>query len=174
MATRDPHLAATRIICDAGGMLVGRTRLQKVAYLMQLAGFGDEFDFEYHHFGPFSEDLAFGIDIATAFGAVNEDEKQASWGGRYSVFSLKEPVAPLDPQRAAFAQKAKLVNAVELELAATAAFLFVAEGKKDPWAETRRRKPEKAKDGRLERAMAAYEDLRSLSTPRPLPKLPAA
>jgi hypothetical protein len=174
MATRDPHLVATRIIQDAGGNLVGRTRLQKVAYLMQLAGFGEEFDFEYRHYGPFSEDLARGMDIAVAFDQVKEAEQQAAWGGRYSVFSLKEPAVPADPKRAAFVQKAKEVNAVELELAATAAFLFVVEKKVDPWAETSRRKPENAKDGRLERAKAAYEALRIMSTPRALPALPAA
>lgn len=174
MAKRDPHLVATRIIRDAGGSLVGRTRLQKVAYLVQLAGFGDEFDFEYRHYGPFSEDLARGIDIATAFGQVKEVEKQAAWGGRYSVFSLNEPADPTDRGRAAFVQKAKEVNAVELELAATAAFLYVVEKKADPWTETSRRKPEKAKDGRLDRAKAAYEALRNMSTPRALPNLPAA
>jgi uncharacterized protein YwgA len=174
MATRDPHLCATRIIEDAGGSLVGRTRLQKVAYLMQLAGFGDEFDFEYRHYGPYSEDLARGIDIAAALGQVVEVEQQAAWGGRYSVFSLKDLVEPEDPNRAAFVQKAKGVNAVELELAATAAFLFAVEKKADPWAETSRRKPEKAKDGRLESAKAAYEALRNMSTPRALPALPPA
>lgn len=74
MAKRDPHLIATRIIRDAGGELVGRTRLQKIAYLLQLAGYGDEFQFEYKHYGPFSEDLARGIEIAAAFGQVTEDE----------------------------------------------------------------------------------------------------
>jgi uncharacterized protein YwgA len=172
MAKRDPHLTATRIIQDAGGNLVGRTRLQKVAYLMQLAGFGDEFDFEYRHYGPFSEDLARGIDIAAAFGQVNEVARQAAWGGNYSVFSLTEPADVTDPTRAAFVQRAKEVNAVELELAATAAFLFVVEKKSDPWAETSRRKPEKAKGGRLDRAKTAYEALRTLNTPKALPTLP--
>ena len=174
MATRDPHLVATRIVQDAGGELVGRTRLQKIAYLMQLAGFGEEFEFEYRHYGPFSEDLARGMDIAAAFGQVAEEEKQTAWGGNYSVFSLKRAAAPTDMKRAAFVQRAKAINAVELELAATAAFLFVVERKADPWAETKRRKPGKAGEGRLERAMAAYDALRALNTPRPLPALPAA
>jgi uncharacterized protein len=172
MATRDPHLVATRIVQDAGGELVGRTRLQKIAYLMQLAGFGDELDFEYRHYGPFSEDLARGMEIATAFGQVTEEEKQAAWGGKYSVFSVQTP-APTDTKRAEFVQKAKAINAVELELAATAVFLFAVENKSDPWTETRQRKPGKAGEGRLERAKAAYETLRSLSTPRALPALPA-
>lgn len=173
MAKRDPHLLAARIVQDAGGTLVGRTRLQKVAYLMHLAGFSDDFDFEYRHYGPFSEDLARGMDIAAAFGQVEEKERLAAWGGRYSVFSLKEPITiSSDSQRAEFVQKAKGVNAVELELAATAAFLFAAEKLAAPWEETKRRKPEKAGGGRLERAMAAYEELRCMSTPRAMPALP--
>lgn len=177
MAKRDPHLAAARIIQDAGGELVGRTRLQKIAYLTQLAGFGDEFHFEYRHYGPFSEDLARGMEIATAFGQVQEDEQQAGWGGWYSVYRLPSVQPPTDVGRAAFVRLAKEIGAVELELAATAAFLFVVEGigrtnDENPWNETRARKPEKARDGRLEQAMAAYAKLRQCPTPNPLPELP--
>jgi uncharacterized protein len=175
---RDPHLIATRIVRDAGGELVGRTRLQKVAYLAQLAGFGDEFVFEYRHYGPFSEDLARGMAIASALGQVKEVEKQADWGGRYSVYSLDAPGDPEDPARAAFVREAKKIGAVELELAATAAFFFVVEGigrnhEGNPWEETRRRKPGKSDGGRLEHAMAAYENLRAaVKPPRALPALP--
>ena len=35
------------IIRAAGGEIVGRTRLQKVAYLLELAGLGHGFRFEY-------------------------------------------------------------------------------------------------------------------------------
>jgi hypothetical protein len=179
MAMRDPHLIATKIIRNADGELVGRTRLQKVAYLTQLAGFGDELEFEYRHYGPFSEDLARGMAIATAFGQVREVEKQADWGGRYSIFTLKNPEPAEDPARAAFVQEAKKIGAVELELAATAAFLYMVEGigrsrDGNPWKETCRRKPGKAGGGRLERAIAAYDKLRrSVETPRGLPALPA-
>jgi hypothetical protein len=179
MATRNPHLIATRIVQDAGGELVGRTRLQKVAYLMQLAGFGDELGFEYRHYGPFSQDLARGMDIATAFGAVKEVEAQADWGGWYSVYSVEPLVQPDNPARAAFVQEAKKIGAIELELAATAAYLFVVEGigrtrKGNPWEETRCRKPSKAAEGRLERAFAAYDKLRkAVKTPRALPALPS-
>jgi uncharacterized protein len=59
-----------------------------------------------------------------------------------------------------------------------AAYLFVAEGigrdaDGNPWRETRRRKPSKAADGRLERAAQAYEELRKARTRKSLPKLPA-
>jgi hypothetical protein len=178
MPRRDPHLAAARIVQDAGGELVGRTRLQKVGYLMQLAGFGDEFTFEYRRYGPFSEELAQAMEIAAALGPVREVERPAEWGGWYSIHTLREPKEPDDPARAKFVQHAKAIGAIELELAATAAFLFAKEGfdgtgDKNPWAETRRRKPDKAKDGRLERAAEAYEGLRRIATPKPLPALPA-
>jgi uncharacterized protein len=173
MAARDPHLVATQIVADAGGNIVGRTRLQKVAYLMQLAGFSNELDFEYRHYGPFSEDLARGMEIATAFGQVAEEERRTAWGATYSVYSLRDVVLSADAGRAAFVRKAKEINAVELELAATAAFLFSVEKQSKPWEETERRKPEKASNGRLNTAKAAYEALRTLSTPRPLPALPA-
>lgn len=176
MAKRDPHLAATRIVRDAGGELIGRTRLQKIAYLLQLAGYGDEFHFEYKHYGPFSDDLARGIEIASAFGLVQEEEQRANWGGWYSVYRMPEGHSPEEPSRAEFVQSAKRIGAVELELAATAAFLYQVEGigrtkPGDPWIETRARKPEKAQDGRLEKAAAEYSRLRSLRTPAVLPDL---
>ena len=83
----EPHLAAARLVRDAGGELVGRTRLQKIAFLMQLAGFGDDFSFEYHHYGPYSEDLAQAMEIAVALGPVKEEERVADWGGRYSIYT---------------------------------------------------------------------------------------
>ena len=176
MAKRDPHLAATRIIQDAGGELVGRTRLQKIAYLLQLAGYGDEFHFEYKHYGPFSDDLARGMEIASAIGQVQEDEQQSGWGGWYSVYRLPGSRTSDDPSRAEFVRLAKEVGAVELELAATAAFLFAVDGvgrtkTGNPWTETRARKPEKSGDGRLERAATEYARLRRFSTPTPLPDL---
>jgi uncharacterized protein YwgA len=58
---------AAEIVRDAGGRIVGRTKLQKVAYLLELAGLGDGFQFEYRHYGPYSEDLAGAIQMANAF-----------------------------------------------------------------------------------------------------------
>jgi uncharacterized protein YwgA len=177
MANYDRHLRAARVVNEAGGELVGRTRLQKIVYLAQSAGFGEEFDFEYRHYGPFSEGLADGMEIAAGLGIVTEEEKQADWGGRYSIYRATDKTPPVeDSKRAAFIQAAAQVGAIELELAATAAFLATngwyrrSEGD-DPWEETRRRKPEKAADGRLERAKRAYRDLRAIPSPVLLPAI---
>lgn len=173
----DSKSLAARIIQDAGGELVGRTRLQKVAFLLKLAGFDDSFEFEYRHYGPFSEELADAIEIASILGPVREEERVADWGGRYSIYSIEMQVAPPNEMRSAFVRKAKEINAVELELAATAAYLFSQEGignrvPGNPWLETARRKPTKAAEGRLERASEAYEELRRCPAVKQLPELP--
>ncbi|MCA3642070.1 MAG: hypothetical protein IOC63_09475 [Methylobacterium sp.] len=178
MSALTPHLAAARIVQDAGGELVGRTRLQKIAFLLRLAGFDEEFSFEYRHYGPFSEDLAQAMDIAAALGPIREEERAADWGGRYSIYKLEKFVAESDADRERFVQEAKRIDAVELELAATAAYLFVHEGigasiAGNPWHETQRRKPSKSDNGRLQRAASAYEHLRRIKTKIALPELPS-
>lgn len=163
---------AAEIVRDAGGKIVGRTKLQKVAYLLQLAGFGDDFAFEYRHYGPYSEDLTNAIRIADVFGFVSETEHVANWGGHYSIFTVSDQVGPRETgPRSVFAETAAQMDSVELELAATAAFLSAVEGVAEPWEETARRKPEKARDGRIEKAKEAYRRLLALETNRPLPKI---
>jgi hypothetical protein len=176
MSRYDRHLRAARIVREAGGELVGRTRLQKVVFLTQLAGFGDEFDFEYRHYGPFSEDLATGIEIAAGLHVVDEEEKRADWGGWYSIYRTTEEtpaVASLDRSR--FVAAAAQIGAIELELAATAAFLYAKEGivppRGDPWEATCQLKPDKASHGRLALAKAAYRKLQKLPTPKKLPPI---
>jgi hypothetical protein len=177
MAARKGYQSAARIVRDAGGVLVGRTRLQKVAYLTQLAGFPGEFEFEYRHYGPFSEDLASAMEIASGLGLVQEEERRADWGGRYSIYRTTDRTAECSgDSRSKFISCAAQIGAVELELAATAAFLYVEEGigrsrAGDPWEATAQLKPEKAGSGRLERAKAAYRKLQALETPSPLPRI---
>jgi uncharacterized protein len=163
---------AAEIIRDAGGRIVGRTRLQKVAFLLELAGLGDGFRFEYKHYGPYSEELAEAIGVASLFGLVRIEDHPANWGGWYSTYEATPKAGDATSnQRSAFAREAAKVGAVELELAATAAYLAVVEGYSDPWRETARLKPEKAAKGRLESAKGAYRALMKLDVPHPLPKI---
>lgn len=174
MTNRKPDWQkAAEIVRDAGGKIVGRTRLQKVAFLLELAGLGEGFPFEYRHYGPYSEYLSESIRAARIFDLVDEWEQQANWGGVYSIYSATQQAGPFIPsQRTQFAQAAAAIDSIELELAATAAFLSAVEHNPDPWGETARRKPEKIDGGRLERARMAYHYLSALPTPRPLPQLP--
>jgi uncharacterized protein YwgA len=121
----DLHEKAASFVADAGGELVGRTRLQKVAYLAHLAGYSDDFSFEYRHYGPYSEELADAVKLATGVKLISEVERSTEWGGWYSVFSTRQPQ---NHDRVAFVSAAAKIGAIELELAATAAFLYEVEG----------------------------------------------
>ncbi|HAE49989.1 MAG: hypothetical protein CMO30_13540 [Tistrella sp.] len=172
-------LKVAGIVRDAGGRIVGRTRLQKTAYLLTLAGLEDGLSFSYKHYGPYSEAVAEGARVAGLFNLVTESEGKASWGGFYSTYELapagEEALPSTDPateaSRRALAVIAADANAVVLELAATAAYLAAEENHATPWAETARRKPEKAGEGRIDEARRLYDRLRKVSTPRPLPEI---
>jgi uncharacterized protein YwgA len=164
----EAHRAA-EIVRDAGGQIIGRTRLQKIAYILEAAGLGAGFPFRYKHYGPYSEQLADAAQTARIVGMLNERETPAAWGGVYSIYhSLLPPEDHVHETRRRLAQELVNVDAVELELAATALFLAY-EHFQDPWGETARRKPEKADGGRLQRACSLYRHLRSFPTPTPLP-----
>lgn len=170
-----PKLSEEEFICviigDAGGRVVGRTRLHKLTCLLELTGLGNGFDFDYHHYGPYSERLATAAYLAKTLNLVEEEEHQATWGGTYSVYKLlgKSP-ARTNPRRAALAKVAVDADPVELELAATAAFL-ASNGVRNAWEETEKRKPLKAADGRLEKAKLLYTALASVKVPKPLPQI---
>jgi len=119
---------------------------------LSAAGLEDGFFFVYKHYGPFSEDLADAARDAGLLGLLRESEERAAWGGRYSVFSVDGATgADGPPARRELAREAAASDAIELELAATAVYL-AEDRHPDPWAETERRKPQKAEDGRIDRA----------------------
>lgn len=169
-AKRSDFDNAARIIRDSGGKVVGRTKLQKMTYLLELAGLGDGFLFQYRHYGPYSEQLSQAIELSDLFGLVKEEEYIASWGGRYSIYSFvgtdSSETSEIRKKLLAYAVDA---DPVELELAATAAFLC-DEGAKNVWQETSRRKPEKSTSGRIEKAQRLYSKLMEISGGR-LPEL---
>ena len=162
MSIKDRALAVAEVVHDAGGKIVGRTRLQKIAYLLTAAGFESRFSFEYKHYGPYSEDLSQLSGVAKLLGYISESTSSTQWGGSYSTYteSDRSPVERSEASRRSLAEAAAKADAVELELAATAVFLFL-NGSEDPWAETARRKPEKVSGGRLLKARHLYDFLRS-------------
>jgi uncharacterized protein YwgA len=162
-------LKAAGIVRDAGGRVVGRTRLQKVAYLLSVVGLEDGFLFSYKHYGPYSEDLATAAHDANLLGLLIESEQQASWGGTYSIYTVDERPSSSSARRR-LAEEAAKADAIELELAATAV-LLAKEGHSDPWIETARRKPEKAENGRIDRARVLYRQLSTIETPIALPAI---
>jgi uncharacterized protein YwgA len=163
---------AADIIRDAGGKVVGKTRLQKVAYLLEISGLGCGFSFEYRHYGPFSEDLANAVVTAQIADLITEDERTAWWGGSYSIFKIISGSANfnINAARKRILELGMKANPISLELAATAAFL-ANEGDSDPWAETSKRKPEKAEKW-LNEAKDLYATLKSVKNlPKQLPSI---
>lgn len=170
----DLHVKAAAIVRDAGGRLVGRTRLQKVAYLTQLAGFGQNFPFEYRHYGPYSEELAEAMEIAVGLKIVQEEKRVSASGATYSIYCTDAGAA--DDVRTRFIRAAAGTSAIELELAATAAYLYIEERRRgrderDAWSITEKRKPGKAAEGRLEGAKAAYRRLFDIAPKGALPPI---
>jgi uncharacterized protein YwgA len=143
--------------------LVGRTRFQKTAYFLEAAGVGYGFDFSYHYYGPYSEELAVAVSDAEALGLVHTDWDTSQSGFSYAIYHAvppKEP-APSDQNRRRKEMLAVLgrYDAISLELAATAHYLTHNGYKRDPWDETRRRKTVKATPERIEKAKRLLAEL---------------
>jgi uncharacterized protein len=158
------------VVACAGGELVGKTRLQKTVYLLSLMDLGgQDFHFQYKHYGPFSEGLASIADISKLFGVLQETQQPSAWGGVFSVYRTSSaPIARENYARKQVILFSKDANAIDLELAATAAYL-AKEGYSDPWEETSARKPDKR--DRIESAKVLYRKLLALSVPVRLPDI---
>jgi hypothetical protein len=159
------------VIRDSGGTVIGRTRLQKITYLLTATGFETGFNFNYKHYGPFCDDVAIGARFGNLLGDLCESEQHSSWGGLYSIYETDSSIPEgVDPARLKIAQLAANADAVALELAATAVFL-ANDGFADPWAETERRKPEKCEGGKLAAAKTLLAELQSIKVPVALPQI---
>ena len=154
------------VVAAAGGQIVGRVRLQKVFYLLDRLGLDSSFEYEYHHYGPYSAELAEAVEDATAFGQVSERIERRSYDGvPYSIFeqpraTLGSQLGALERSRAVTALKRmETESATVLELAATIDWLKGNEGIDNWYPELIRRKGAKAEGSRVERAKRLLRDL---------------
>jgi uncharacterized protein YwgA len=142
------------------GRLASRIRLQKSVYLLDRLGFESGFEFDYHHYGPYSRELDNATADAKALKLIDERiEHRVRDGAGYSVFEAKispkrELLAAADRPRvheriALFAR----TNVTVLELAATVDWLWRVEKVSDWRSEVAARKGAKTGGGRLERAV---------------------
>ena len=156
-----------RLVALHGGELVGRTRLQKQAYLLHRCGGNLGLSFVYHHYGPYSFDLVDGLTDARAEGRVKIKERIGSYGVPYAIFKLTDERAPehlgdlSSAEVRTLVKKMRGVSDIVLELAATIVFLREEAGYSGDQAieETKARKPLKATEQRMERALALLSDL---------------
>lgn len=162
----NPELVAA-IIRDAGSQIIGRTWLQKIAFLLDVVGYSDGFRFSYKHFGSNSKGVADSTVMGTLLGHIAEEERQAEWGGTYPIYSVDAQSDDSVPvNRRELACQANKSDTVALELDMTAVFL--SEDYNDPWFETARRRPLKIKSCRLEKAKSLLAELRSKCQSRSL------
>lgn len=169
MADPGPREAA-KIVKLAGGEIVGSTRLQKVGCLLDLVGAGLGFDFSYHLYGPYSEELSIAATDAHALDMIEIEERPASWGGRYSIYRTTDDPSVGDASTRLLAKTAASADSIELELAVTAAYL-AKNGCEDAWDEVAARKSGKATSERLKRAKALYQEFRKIKMPVALPNI---
>lgn len=156
-----------QLFAAGDGAIVGRIRLQKIAYLMQARTGRPGLEFEYYHYGPFSRDLADALDREVGKGAIEESMRDTGFGTSYSAFQwMADTPASTDQvdgipmaEAKALVGKMKATPSVILELAATIHWIKTSEGVDDWKAEIKARKPLKATDANLGRAQRLLLDL---------------
>ena len=157
---------AVNLIKLSGGQLVGRTRLQKEAYLLDRCGAAFGLSFTYHYYGPYSFELADGWEDARAEGRIEIEEALGGYGVPYSIFKLKDcgrmqttwgglPAA----DASARLEKMKKVSDIVLELAAATVYLKEEGYGERAIKELRIRKPLKATDKLIKKATDLLSDL---------------
>ena len=67
------RLALITLALDSAGLIEGRTKFQKMAYLANLVGWS-ALDFRYHNYGPYSETLAVELEGMKNNGWIREEE----------------------------------------------------------------------------------------------------
>src|SRR5215471_18495342 len=83
--------AVKEIVDAAGGRVTGRTRLQKSTYFLEAARVGYGFDFSYHYYGPYSEDLAEAANYAKALDLIDVRWDTSQTGLPYAVYVSNPP-----------------------------------------------------------------------------------
>ncbi|MFZ1415680.1 MAG: hypothetical protein WAS73_14040 [Defluviicoccus sp.] len=161
-----------QIFMAGDGEIVGRIRLQKIAYLLQQKGGNGDLFFTYHHYGPYSRELAEALDWAVIRKDVEEEERETGFGSTYSAFRWKKDFGeraeavgevPMSEAKSSVA-KLKTEPSVILELAATIHWLRFKE-QVDDWREQLKiRKQLKATDANITRAETVLRDLGLVST----------
>lgn len=155
------------LVLAAGGEIVGRVRTQKMVYLLDQMGLKSGFEFEYRHYGPFSEDLADQMEDDVIFRRLTaEPKRRQSDGVPYTVYRAGsrgdgeaiDVNLPGDKIRSSLAEMQRQ-SATVLELAATIHWLAEVEGYEDWRSELVRRKGAKTEEGRTEKALSLLRRL---------------
>jgi uncharacterized protein len=147
------------LIEAAGGEIVGKVRLQKTVYLLDQLGLESGFSFSYHHYGPYSDELADLVEDDVIFRRVAAESRRRADGVPYVVYTALKNGDPAgksvfrSPQISAALREMQLCSMTVLELAATIHWLAFIEKVRDWRSELVRRKGVKTEGGRREKAV---------------------
>ena len=155
------------LVVANGRQIRGKTRLQKTAYLLEAMNLGIGLDFDYHHYGPFSPELAYAADDASDFGYLKPETAHGYHRVPYTIYKASDAARQgfadgRDAERTRALNALRGHSAIVLELASTADYLRRYEDFDDPWPEVRIRKTLKATDDRIQ---AAKDLLKALNLP---------
>jgi uncharacterized protein len=157
-----PDDVAVSIVALNGGELVGRTRLQKTAFLLECCGMESGLEFAYRHYGPFSVELARAWDDAEFDGRLEMVERPGFREMPYTVFTTNEAAPDCLGELSASDVQKRLASMrhysdVVLEVAAT--IVYLRDLTDDPIEEVKIRKPHKATDQRIAQANQLIKEL---------------
>lgn len=95
------------IVSLSGGRVFGKTRLQKTVYFLESSGLGYGFKFNYHYYGPYSEELATSVEDAHSLGTIKMDWRVSQTAIPYAAYEslgdseIREPRSDETLQRKA-------------------------------------------------------------------------
>ena len=152
------------LIRMADGEVVGKTRFQKIAYLLEAKELGFGLVFDYHNYGPYSPELAFAADDAESLGYIWTKERRGLHAVPYTIFSSTENSPKFGGRGKSRARKEALktmnkYSALVLELTATAVYLKKNGYAESFWDEVRKRKGLKATPKRMKLANRLVDEL---------------
>jgi uncharacterized protein len=85
---RQRALALIALIVQDG--IVGRTRLQKLSYLVNVAGWNSFDDYRFHYYGPFSDSLTNYVEEMRELGWIQESPVETGKGNTLYKYSSAE------------------------------------------------------------------------------------
>lgn len=154
------------VVQQAGGEVSGKVRLQKLVYLLSHIGVKTGYSFTYHHYGPYSEELAEAVEDDVIFGRLQQEPRhRKSDGVSFVAYKVPEgqvvscPSVFSDPHVKEAVELMQRCSATILELAATIHWLWAVEKVANWHDELIRRKGVKTENGRTVTALQLLEKL---------------
>src|SRR5208282_4145998 len=159
------HELIAQVVAANGGKVVGKTRLQKMFFLLDECGLNSGCRYGYHYYGPFSPEIAAAAEDASGLGMLEYKESAGFHAVPYGIYEARGDIEPSatagDLKLGDLKSKLSVMkdySAIELEVAATIVYLRNS-GSQNPDKDVALLKPLKASPERLRRANVLLKQL---------------